>query len=126
MLTGKTIYYKITSPDTVEVTADDKHSGKYWKDIVIPDMVNNNGTMYSVTAIGESTFEGCSGLTSIISLNTVPPCVNCGFDINTDTCVLQVPANTVSAYKNIDCDLVVEWTGKYYFELKFEKIRHEI
>jgi hypothetical protein len=29
---GKTIYYKITFPDTVKVTNNDKRNGKYWKD----------------------------------------------------------------------------------------------
>ena len=45
---GKTLYYNITSDNTVEVAGDNYVSG----DVVIPSSVTNNGTTYSVTSIG--------------------------------------------------------------------------
>ena len=39
--------------------------------VVIPSSVTNNGTPYSVTSIGESAFENCSGLTSVTIPNSV-------------------------------------------------------
>ncbi|MDR0681876.1 MAG: leucine-rich repeat domain-containing protein, partial [Dysgonamonadaceae bacterium] len=65
---GKSINYKITSPDTVEVTFDDNY---YSGNIVIPDTVNNNGRIYTVRDIGERTFYNCSGLTSVSIHNSV-------------------------------------------------------
>jgi nicotinamidase-related amidase len=58
----------------------------------------------SVTSIGKSAFSGCSGLTSIINLNAIPQNINRNVfaGVNTNTCVLQVPANAVAAYKNAD------------------------
>jgi hypothetical protein len=42
-------------------------------------------------------------LTSIINLNAIPQRVHNSFaGVDADTCVLQVPANAVSAYKNAD------------------------
>ena len=40
-------------------------------DIVIPENVTYNGITYSVTSIGESAFEDCSGLTSVTIPNSV-------------------------------------------------------
>ena len=56
-------YAIISSTDkTVEVTyGEDKYTG----DIIIPSTVENAGTTYRVVSIGEKTFSGCTGLTSI-------------------------------------------------------------
>ena len=64
---GTTLYYNITSDNTVDVAGDNSVSGA----VVIPSSVTNNGTTYSVTSIGESAFYGCSGLTSITIPNSV-------------------------------------------------------
>ena len=70
------IYYNIISTEdkTVEVTYrgsysayDDEYSGN----VVIPSSVIYNGNTYSVTSIGSSAFDGCSGLTSITIPNSV-------------------------------------------------------
>ena len=58
---GTTLYYNITSDNTVDVAGDNSVSGA----VVIPSSVTNNGTTYSVTSIGYSAFYSCSGLTSI-------------------------------------------------------------
>ena len=58
------IYYNITSETdhTVEVTYSwSSYSGS----ITIPATVTYNGVNYSVTSIGVSAFDGCSGLTAI-------------------------------------------------------------
>ena len=49
---GTTLYYYITSDNTVEVAGHSFVSD----DVVIPSSVTNNGTTYSVTSIGEDRF----------------------------------------------------------------------
>ena len=73
---GNTLYYNITSDNTVEVTY--YSSDNYFQnnnyvngDVVIPSSVTNNGTTYSVTSIGASAFSYCSGLTSVTIPNSV-------------------------------------------------------
>ena len=64
---GKTLYYTITSDNTVEVSSSSSVSSA----VVIPSSVTNNGTTYSVTSIGEEAFAECSGLTSVTIPNSV-------------------------------------------------------
>ena len=73
---GNTLYYNITSDNTVEVTY--YSSDNYFQnnnyvsgDVVIPSSGTNNGTTYSVTSIGYSAFYSCSGLTSVTIPNSV-------------------------------------------------------
>ena len=63
----KTLYYTITSSNTVEVRA----GGNNYNYVVIPSSVTNNGTTYSVTSIGNYAFAWCSGLTSVTIPNSV-------------------------------------------------------
>ena len=59
---GKTLYYEITSSNSVKVAACDTTVNG---DVVIPSSLEYNGTTYSVTYIGSYAFYDCSGLTSI-------------------------------------------------------------
>jgi hypothetical protein len=71
---GQPICYNITSSTpslTVEVTNESEDPSFYHGDVTIPDRVSHNGNTYAVTAIGESAFSYCSGLTSITIPNSV-------------------------------------------------------
>ena len=81
---GKTLYYNITSDNTVCVTYyssdNDFQNNNYVSGaVVIPSSVTNNGTTYSVTSIGYSAFYSCSGLTSITIPNSVTSIGNYAF-----------------------------------------------
>lgn len=61
------VYYKIVDNNNVSVTSGNiKCSGN-----VVIDKIAFNGKIYSVTSIGERTFSGCSGLTSVTIGNNV-------------------------------------------------------
>jgi len=68
---GKTLFYDITSGNTVAVTYYRYNNNYVSGDVVIPSTVIYNGTTYSVTSIGELAFYGCSGLTSVTIGNSV-------------------------------------------------------
>jgi uncharacterized repeat protein (TIGR02543 family) len=77
---GKTIWYRITSDDPLEVevsfsgAAWDAVSGEYAGAIVIPEAVTYEGLTYTVTAIGDNAFRENSGtgqVTSVTLPNTI-------------------------------------------------------
>jgi uncharacterized repeat protein (TIGR02543 family) len=65
------LYYKISSPTTAYVTYRNSAGGDYSGAITIPSTATINGISYNVTAIGDSAFNNCSGLTSISIANSV-------------------------------------------------------
>ena len=123
---GKTLYYNITSDNTVCVTF--YSSDNYFQNnnyvsgaIVIPSSVTNNGTTYSVTSIGDWAFSYCSGLTSvtipnsvtsiagyafyecngltsIVSNAVVPPALGSEFFTYPNSCNVTVPCGSLEAY----------------------------
>ena len=72
---GKTIYYNYNSDgSSVSVTYQGNsyhYSNEYTGTVVIPETVTYRGQTYSVTSIGSSAFEDCSGLTSVTIGNSV-------------------------------------------------------
>ncbi len=62
------IYYNKTSDSTVAVTSG---AEKYVGNINIPNEVTWNSVTYTVTAIGDFTFNDCSALTSVTIPNSV-------------------------------------------------------
>ena len=73
---GVTIYYNwINNKTELAVTYRGSSHTEYDKwysgDVVIPGSVEYNGKTYSVTSIGESAFEYCTGLTSVTIPNSV-------------------------------------------------------
>ena len=63
------IYYNLIPKGNVaEVTSN---PNKYTDEVIIPETVTYNDVTYNVTNIGESAFNGCSGLTSITIPNSM-------------------------------------------------------
>ena len=54
-----------------QATVIKKSSGTYSGEVVIPESVEHEGTIYSVTSIGNYAFQYCSGLTSVTIPNSV-------------------------------------------------------
>ena len=68
------IYYKKNSDGTsVRVTykGESHYTNDYSGAVTIPASVSYSGKTYSVTSIGLSAFEYCSGLTSVVIPNSV-------------------------------------------------------
>lgn len=63
-------YYGIDG-ETVYVTYERKGVGAYSGDVEIPESVEYDGKTYAVTAIGETAFEKCYNMTSILLPNTL-------------------------------------------------------
>lgn len=59
------IYYRKTSSNKVEVTYKDGNFNSYSGGIIIPRTVTFNGTTYTVTAIGQQAFRGCTNLSDV-------------------------------------------------------------
>ncbi|MBO4803183.1 MAG: leucine-rich repeat domain-containing protein, partial [Muribaculaceae bacterium] len=65
------IYYRITGPNTAEVTYKDKNYNSYSGTVNVPSTVTHNGATYTVTAVGRYAFYKSNGLTEAILPNTV-------------------------------------------------------
>ena len=96
----KTIYYNITSDETVEVTyqGDDYYSydNEYEGSIAIPQSVEYDGTTYSVTVIGQLAFADCTEVTSVEIPNSVTSIGNYAFSGCYVLTSIEIP-NTVTS-----------------------------
>ena len=87
--TGQTLYYNITDVENhyVELTCPGANQGNAWNgyinptgNIILPDSVEYDDNVYSVTSIGNYAFSGCSGLTDNLTIpNSVTSIGNGGF-----------------------------------------------
>ena len=68
---GNGIFYNIISGKTNEVEVTYYIFVSYSGSVIIPSTVTYNNTTYSVTSIGDYTFDECSGLTSVTIPNSV-------------------------------------------------------
>ncbi len=94
---GKTLYYNITSSNTVKVTVYSYSSNNYVSgDVVIPSSVTNNGTTYSVTSIGGSAFSSCSSLTSVTIPNSVTSIGDWAFEECSSLTSVTIPNSVTS------------------------------
>ena len=106
---GKTLYYDITSSNSVKVAACDTTVNG---DVVIPSSVEYNGTTYSVTSIRNYAFKYCSGLTSVTIPNSVTSIGDGAFCLCRSLTSVTIP-NRVSSIENYafyDCSSLTSVT----------------
>ena len=93
------IYYNITSTadKTVEVTykgnSYEAYSDEYYFHETIPSTVTNGDVTYKITAIGESAFRGCKGVTGVTIPNTVSKIGDSAFGGCTKLSDLTLPSS---------------------------------
>lgn len=107
--TGQTLYYNITSdvePYTVEVTSENGSYPYYTTyptatgELVIPESVEYENFIYSVTIIGDYAFEDCSGLTSLTIPNSVTSIGYGAFSHCTGLTSVTIPNSVISIGDN--------------------------
>ena len=88
------IYYNLNSDGNVaEVTSNPyKYTGR----VAIPESVNYNNVIYSVTSIGDKAFEKCSDLTSITIPNSVTSIGQSAFSGCYGLTSITIPKNVTS------------------------------
>ena len=98
---GNTLYYNITSDNTVEVTYYSSTTDNNYVsgDVVIPSSVTNNGTTYSVTSIGDYAFYLCIGLTSVTIPNSVTSIADYAFEGCSSLTSVTIPNSVTSIGK---------------------------
>ena len=99
---GKTLYYDITSSNSVKVAACDTTVNG---DVVIPSSLEYNGTTYSVTSIEAWAFYGCSGLTSVSIPNSVTTIGRNAFSYCSGLTSVTIPNSVtyIGSYAFYDC-----------------------
>ena len=98
---GKTIYYVWTNDNTelavsYQGSSNFEYYNEYSGDIIIPESVEYDGNIYSVTSIGSSAFCNCNGLTSIIIPNGVTSIGSSAFNECTGLTSITIPNSVTS------------------------------
>ena len=98
---GKTLYYNITSDNTVEVTY--YSSDNYFQnnnyvsgDVVIPSSVTNNDETYIVISIGNYAFSKCNDLFSVTIPESVTIIGDYAFDFCSDLFSVTIPESVTT------------------------------
>ena len=86
-------YHLITKAKIAEVIRNPNH---YEGNIVIPESIVHEGASYTVTAIGDNAFLGCTGLTSIIIPDNVTVIGNNAFKGCAGLTAITIPNNVTS------------------------------
>ena len=100
------IYYNITNETnktvavTYKGTSYNEYFDEYTGSVVIPENVTYNGNTYSVTSIGGSAFEDCSGLTSVTIPNSVTSIGYWAFDGCSSLTNIEIPNSVTSIGRN--------------------------
>ena len=93
------IYYNINGNEatvTYKGSSYSSYSNEYTGSVTIPSTVTYGGTTYSVISIGERTFYGCSGLTSIEIPNSVTSIGNDAFYYCSGLTSVNIPNSVMS------------------------------
>ena len=93
------LYYNILSDGAAEVTFQKQYSSDNYAgltNVTIPATVTNDGITYDVTSIGESAFENCSTLTSVIIPNSITSIKQKAFYICKGITSVIIPSNITS------------------------------
>ena len=129
-------YYKITGEGTVSVTYKDSNYNTYSGNILIPETVTYYGVTYTVTAIDNVAFFGCTDLTSVTIPETVTSIGNTVFKNCTSLTSITIPnsVTSIGVYAFENCEGLTEVTlgsglrsiGSYAFYGCTELIRGDI
>jgi hypothetical protein len=126
--TGQTLYYNIISGTNEVRLTYPGTSDTYWSgytkptgNLVIPSTVTYNSTVYTVTAIKDETFAGCTGLTSITVPNTITTigemvfsyCTGLTSPVYNNTLFMKMPTSYSGSY-SIPSGITTICYGAFY------------
>lgn len=100
---GQTLYYNLSGGTAIVTCSGNPGSAGSWLsgtrptgDLIIPDSVIYQGTTYPVVSIGDYTFGGCTGLSSVTIPNTVSSIGYSSFNGCTGLDTLLIPNSVLT------------------------------